>query len=165
MQIQGNAQIEIETYTDRDKRVNFFVENQFQLVNSPRVYTVGTGNPHIASKNWVYLKNGSSISLSNNPEFTGVMYGAGGQGDPGANIYPSNNAEIYGAIVANFGSVSNAPGFHYDEALNNLSADPDGASETGPGAVYRPVYDDSVTASDYDEVVYFESANRTVSVG
>lgn len=159
-----HGSIQVVPHSDANKRVNFYVEDQIRLTDQSEIMTVG--NTTNATEIWAYLKNTSSFDMSSsgNTQFTGVVYGAGGPDGTGADISVGNNAMVFGALIGSLDDLNSQAGIHYDLALSGRGLAPGGGG-TGLDAVYRPVYDDSVTASDYNEVVYFESTNRTVAVG
>jgi len=160
---QQHGSIQVVPYPDANKRVNFYVEDQVRLTDQSEIMTVG--NTTQATQTWAYLKNTSRFDMSStgNTQFTGVVYGAGGPDGTGADISVGNNAMVFGALIGSLDDLNSQAGIHYDLALSGRALAPGGGG-TGLDPVYRPVYDDSVTASDYNEVVYFESANRTVAV-
>jgi hypothetical protein len=161
----GHGRIEIVSNNDPERRVNVFVTNKVDLKGHSRIETTGpaSGNPHRAPMNWVYLRSDGNMYLNNHAEFTGVIYGAGGDSS-GAYMSINDQPEVHGAIVGEVNDISDKAGLHYDEALSGMSGDPRGPSSGGDDPVMRPVYDEDTTDSDYNEIVYFQTSQREVQV-
>lgn len=116
---QMNGDSEVNVIGPNDVRVYVPDGRNYQLVNNAQSYVTDESSTQF----FVYLEPSSKVQFSNNAQFVGVIYGPGGAND-GVDISVSNNADIYGALVGQVGSIPNRYGIHYDEALKNTSPTP-----------------------------------------
>ncbi|WP_226023367.1 DUF7289 family protein [Halomicrobium salinisoli] len=132
-----------------DGDIEIFVENKVWIKdrievtgeNDVRIYTKGdmtveSNSANVstpdgdASQLWVYLEPDATVELkAGNPVFTGVIYGAGPGAGSGAEVYLTNYAEVYGAVVGDITGFNSNAAIHYDEGLAARSPfDSDGIS-------------------------------------
>ncbi|MFB6074618.1 MAG: hypothetical protein ABEJ89_06370 [Haloarculaceae archaeon] len=102
-------------------RVNIYATGDVDFRAHPAVEVTGDD----ATRFWLYMVPDSTAEFynlgSDTPaNVTGVIYGPGPGGSPGATIELGNHAHIFGALVGDVTFVSNYYGIHYDEALRNV---------------------------------------------
>jgi flagellin-like protein len=137
---QMNNDARVKVTGPNDVRVYVPDGRNYQMVNNAQSTVSGDQSPRFR----VYLEPSSNVQIANNVQFTGVIYGPGGQNN-GAQISVSNNADIYGALVGQIGSIPNRYGVHYDEALKNVSPTP---TPAGVPITYLHVTENTVKLND-----------------
>lgn len=114
-------------------RVNIYSNGDFTLSQNGDIEVKGDRAPNL----WIYQKPGSSATIQNNANFTGVVYGPGSEADDGSDITIDQTAHVYGAVVGHITDASENFKLHYDEAL--LQTDPVVDDSPYPSVTYLHV--------------------------
>lgn len=140
--VDGPFAMDNNVEVEGDGRVNIYVTGSVSTSNG-----VQTGNTTTddSTQFWLYMNDDESITLSNNVEFRGVIYGPGSGGSPGTAINLQQNAEIYGALVGDLQIQSNNAEIHYDAAISNTETIT--SSETLPALTYIHVSTNEVNVT------------------
>ncbi|WP_148286764.1 DUF7289 family protein [Halarchaeum acidiphilum] len=103
-------------------RVNVFTTGDTTIEGRCLVNTINTTTDtrtNRASAFWLYALPDSSVLIDGSGEFTGVVYGAGDQPQPGTSIDVPGSGTIYGALIGDVNGVHQSGALHYDHALNS----------------------------------------------
>ena len=100
-------------------RVNFYLNGDLDLEQGTTVTVPGQRSPKL----WFYLNPGSSATLNQGVNVTGVIYGPGDANNDGADIDTSaGDSQVYGALVGSVNQIDETTDVHYDEALRDTRA-------------------------------------------
>lgn len=99
-------------------RVDVYLEGDFSAKEDATVSIPGDNSTQF----WVFMNPGSTASLKEGVTFVGVIYGPGSGAQSGVSVSPTENGEVFGALVGNVGDLKEEHAVHYDEALVNTQA-------------------------------------------